>query len=128
MKEKLNLVQKFREFYFALPKEEQEALFSIMTALRGEDNLGSCTLKTFTTARVRGALFGRSEKDFCNRALCFASFKSAKKYDGNFSFDNESMKLWRKSDTHFRAHIQSAIRALRKFGFKRTILDLMKFI
>ena len=59
---KKNLVQKFRKFYFALPKEEQVALYDIISAIRGEDN-GSFTLKTYTTARVRGALFGISQKE-----------------------------------------------------------------
>ena len=125
---KKNLVQKFRKFYFALPKEEQKALFFIMTALRGGDSNASSTLKIFTTARVRGALFGKSEREFIGRALCFASLKKARVYQDNFTPDDNLRDLWQQADYHFKQHIQSAISALRKHGFKKTISDLMKFI
>lgn len=128
---KKNLVQKFRKFYYALPQDEQKALFAILTALRGEDSRSSTFLKIFTTARIRGALFGKSQKDFCKRALCFASFKKAKAYntDGYFPpVPTQLMKNWRQADSHFKQHIQSAIEALKKRGFKRSISDLMNFI
>lgn len=130
MKKNHNLVQKFRRFYFALPKEEQSALFDILSAIRGEDK-GSFTLKTFTTARVRGALFGKSLPNFVHRALCFASLKKANAYDRRTWVGEPELiaeDLWGKADEHFKNHIRSAIRALREHGFKRSILDLMKFI
>lgn len=126
---KKNLVQKFREFYFALPKEEQTALFEVITALRGEDG-GDWILKNFTTARIRGALFGKSQVGFAERAICFASLKKAEAYNRKTWIGDKGdlMTLWMKSDSHFRAHIERAIRALIKFGSKRAISDLMKFI
>jgi len=125
---KKNLVQKFRKFYFALPKEEQIALYDIMTALRGEDS-GSFTLKTFTTARVRGALFGISQKDFARRGMVFASLKKAQAYDRRSWTGDDKLSIrekWEKANEHFRDHIKSAIEALRKHGFKGTISDLEK--
>ena len=127
---KKNLVQKFRKFYFALPKEEQIAFFDIMSAIRGEDG-GNGDLKVFTTARVRGALLGISEISYAKKALVFASLKKAEAYNGKNTFpgdENEAMTLWRRSSWHFKQHIHSAIKALRKHGFKRSISDLMKFI
>ena len=127
---KQNLVQKFRKFYFALPKEEQIALWDIMSAMRGEDS-GNDTLKVFTTARIRGALLGISKISFANRALVFASLRKAKSYTNKRNFfedKREVITLWQQSHYHFKQHIQSAIEALRKHGFKRSISDLMKFI
>lgn len=127
-KMKKNLVQKFRKFYFALPKEEQIALYDIISAIRGEDN-GSFTLKTYTTARIRGALFGKSQIDFAKKGLVFASFKKAQAYDRRSRTRAEGTVRgkWRNADEHFRDHVKSAIIALRKHGFKRAISDLMEF-
>lgn len=129
MKKRKNLVQKFRKFYFALPKDEQVALWDILAAIRGEDG-GSFTLKIFTTARVRGALFGKSQTDFANRGLVFASLKKAQSYNkrGYEAGEANLMGLWNEADGHFRAHIETAIRALVKHGFKRATSDLRRFI
>jgi len=127
---KKNLVQKFRKFYFALPKDEQIALYDIMSAIRGEDE-GSYKLKTYTTARIRGALFGKSQSDFARRGLCFASLKKAQVSDRK-SWIGEEFELnieekFKKANEHFIDHIDLAIKALEKHGFKGTISDLGKF-
>ena len=61
MKEKVNIVTKFREFWKSLSSQEQKALWDILTALRDNDVRdieGSIEVKGATTARIRGELLG----------------------------------------------------------------------
>ena len=130
MKKKLNLVQKFRKFFFSLPKDEQRALWDIMTALRSEDG-GSFALKCFTTARLRGALFGKTDTGFLKRAMMFTNPRLAKKYCRNFSWalrvDSELKTNYKKANIHFKDHFRMAINALLKHGFKGKVADLKDF-
>lgn len=129
MRKKLNLVQKFRKFFFSLPIEEQKALWDIMTALRSED-MGSLSLKLFTTSRIRGALFGESNTGFLGRALIVTNPRLAKKYLSRFGFGSldsspQGLKsLYKRSNIHFKDHFRMAVNALLKHGFKGKVKDL----
>jgi len=129
MKEKLNLVQKFRKFFFSLPKGEQQALWDIMTALRSEDD-GSTRLKMFTTSRIRGALMGKSTTQFVGRAILFTNPKAAEAYCKLYGwlddFPRDLKTTYRRSNYHFKDHFRLAVDALLKYGFKGKITDLKK--
>ena len=133
MKEQ-NLIKKFRSFFFSLPKDEQEAMWDIMSAIRSEDG-GNSNLKTYTTSRVRGTLLEQSDDGFFG-AIVMSSLKEANKYQSKWDEDKttyrlsrkEQLNLYRKADFHWQGHLRHAIRALRDYGFKSKVKDLGKFL
>lgn len=124
----MNLVQKFRKFFFALPKNEQKAMWDIMSAIRSEDG-GNDNLKSYTTSRIRGSLLGKSATTIYG-AIVFASLRKANNYQvaQGYELSEERQKeLLVKTNFHWRAHLKCAIRALKKYGFKGKVKDLEKF-
>lgn len=116
-KTRRDLIVKFREFWKNLSYTEQIRLWSIMAAIRGEDNSIQRT-KHFTTARIRALFFGKK---------IFDTFSVA----GDFSFNINSLSDTQKTDirtsnSHFNRHVCSAIKALKPSVKKSKIKDLLE--
>lgn len=131
MSKEKNVVQKFREFFFNLNGYDQEHLWAIMTALRGEDG-GSDYLKAYTTCRIRGELLGRTgEEGHQYGSYVSLSLQGAKESEFCCSrhYNFRDVKLaYQDAGAHFRGHIKKAIDALNRHRPKKSTRDLQKFL
>ena len=127
----MNVIEKFREFWNGLTKDEQKDLWDIFTALRANDSNNWEGLKALTTCRIRGELLGINNVNKYG-AIIFKSFARAKKYlETTFSkgYDSDKfIKRFKESNLHWLVHTRRAIRAISRHVGKRAVKDLKKFL
>lgn len=118
MRKKQNSVfDKFQEFWGGLNKDEQKALWDVMSAIRGPDvGVGDMEgIKFLSTSRIRPLLLGRNSAKY---GFSFSSLREAKdrgrKYDIGIPTPGKSKKALRKASSwHFKLHLVSALVALK---------------
>jgi len=99
-------------------------LWRIVTALRGPDIFNDETLKTFTTCRIRAVfLQATSENDKVNSSDL--DWNTLKVKPLNKLEQEQVLKLFNKTNTHFRVHIELAIQTLLSVGYK---IEDLKFL
>lgn len=113
-----NLITKFRKFWRTLSFMEQKRLWSIMTALRGEDG-GNDDVKHRTTARIRGLLFGIKLKKgtsgfFKPNPIVDTTMTQRERFQG--------------TSDHFKHHIREALYSLKPYVKKEKFKDLLRFL
>ena len=129
MSKKHNLITKFQGFWNSLDEQERHNLWSLLTSIRGYD--GGCnsslrqTIKTLTTARIRGLLFNEMSFKKKVRGYSYPSYTKVPYYQKKRarSASNEFFSLG-----HFTDHVQNAIRALNEYLPKKAVRDLQKFL
>ena len=115
-----NPVYKFRLYWQSLTLQEKKDMWSILTALRGQDENGDMDVKQCTTGRIRKELFMEHGMDY--PCLVFPP-------PMNIPDEIENIKeTYALCPQHFKQHIFDAIIALSNYVFKQRIVDLYKFI
>ena len=115
-----NPIWKFRVFWEALTQDERHDMWSILTALRAQDENGDFDVKHCTTGRIRKELF--MEHGMPYPALVFSP---------PLDYEDEIVNIreaYRKAPFHFQTHICEAINALGKYVFKGRLKDIRKVV
>ena len=126
MNKKKNVVTKFHGFWEKLNDHEQEQLWALLTALRGEDG-GNRTVKRMTTCRIRAFMFPPGYQGKINGWVY-----TTRKYAETCSLSNEAKlsnlrKLFRGSNYHWRGHTAQAMQILEKL-FPSKTKEFKKFM
>lgn len=114
---KLNALEKFQKFWGDLSDLEKSDLWLILIALRGPDD-GGYTLKTLTTARIRGVVFPELETLDWNRIIIREQLTDTQ--------ITKAKKILKKRG-HFYRHILIAFETLLKLA-DRDVDDIEKII
>lgn len=121
---KENIVTKFQAFWNELNNREQQQLWGIFTALRGEDN-GHPTLKAFTTSRIRGIFLPKN----CSSpfyGFVYLTRKEAEEH--NWGSSSQNLRKWFKAASfHWKEHTTVAMKRL-MWLFPSKGKDFKKFI
>lgn len=117
---KNNPVYKFRLYWRSLTEEEKKRMWSILTALRGQDENGDIDVKQCTTGRIRKELFMQHGLPY----PCLV-------FPPPMDIPDEIKGIrqtFLQTPQHFQTHIFDAIDALSKYVFKGRLKDLNKVI
>lgn len=117
---KNNPVYKFRLYWESLTVDEKKDMWSILTALRGQDQNGDDDVKQCTTGRIRKEFF--MEHGMPYPCLVFPP---------PMDIPDEIKGIratYFETPTHFQNHVDEAVDALSKYIFKSRLNDLRKVI
>jgi len=119
---------KFKKFWRSLSDEEQNALYTVMTAIRGPDT-SNLRFKSRTTARIRYELFGEKRKS--NHSSIYGGcYTRSKIHEDMHPITRDEFYNATKIglSTHFLSHTKFAIFELAKVKKKKQISDLLELI